>query len=180
LRAAITGVRGDLAAALADIDTLLAAADAKGDRIERASALGALSYVQHAAGNDADARTAALQFLEIVREVKVEFVSPYSAALYELGFAEDVVALLESTPDAYDQAARRLGEGHLLEAADAFAAIPVARMEAEARLLAARELVAAGRRAEADAQLERALRFFRAARATSYLRKAEALLAATA
>lgn len=54
------------------------------------------------------------------------------------------------------------------------------KIQAEARLLAARQLMTQGRRTEADAQLERALVFFRSVRATPYVQAAESLLAATA
>jgi hypothetical protein len=50
--------------------------------------------------------------------------------------------------------------------------------EAHARLWAAKVLVAAGRRAEADQQLAQALAFFRAVGADQYVREGEALLAA--
>ena len=52
--------------------------------------------------------------------------------------------------------------------------------EAYARLRAAENLVREGRRAEADAELERSLAFWRTAGATAYVREGEALLAASA
>jgi hypothetical protein len=48
------------------------------------------------------------------------------------------------------------------------------------RLCAAEQLVAEGRRAEADEQLAQALAFYRSVGATRHVREAEALLAATA
>ena len=50
----------------------------------------------------------------------------------------------------------------------------------DSRLRAARALVDENRRAEADAQLHRALAFYRSVGATRYIREGEALLAATA
>ena len=52
--------------------------------------------------------------------------------------------------------------------------------EAYMRLLAAEQHAAAGRQAEANAELERALAFYRSVGATRYIRQGEALLAATA
>jgi hypothetical protein len=52
--------------------------------------------------------------------------------------------------------------------------------EAELRLRAAEALVAQGRRAEADVQLQKALAFYRSVGATRFIREGEALLAATA
>ena len=52
--------------------------------------------------------------------------------------------------------------------------------EAFVRLRAAEAIVEAGRRAEANVQLERALAFYRSVGATAYVREAEALFAASA
>jgi hypothetical protein len=52
--------------------------------------------------------------------------------------------------------------------------------EAFLRLRAAEALVEAGRRAEADAQLQRALAFYRSVGATAYIRAAEGMFAASA
>jgi hypothetical protein len=53
-------------------------------------------------------------------------------------------------------------------------------LEAHARLRAVEHLRAEGRHADADEQLERALTFWRSVGATRYVRRGEALLAATA
>ncbi len=65
------------------------------------------------------------------------------------------------------------------EAADAFAAMGVLEQEARARVRAAQQLVEQGRHKEGEAQLEKALSFYRSVRATRYIRQAEALLMAT-
>jgi hypothetical protein len=52
--------------------------------------------------------------------------------------------------------------------------------EAYARLTASRVFVEQGRRAEADAQLQRALAFYRTVGASRYVREGEVLLAASA
>ena len=70
--------------------------------------------------------------------------------------------------------------GDFDQAADLYAEIGSLPDEAFARLRAAERLLAAGRRADADAQLQRALAFYRKVGATAHLRKAEALLTATA
>ena len=70
--------------------------------------------------------------------------------------------------EAHADAAARLAE---------FGAAP---LEAAVRLRAAQRLVAEGRRAEADVQLQQALAFYRSVGATRYIREGEALLAATA
>ena len=76
-------------------------------------------------------------------------------------------------------AARLLLEGRCVEAAERYASIS-REEEAVARLEAARQLRAAGRDAEADAQLERGLAFFRAVGATRVIQQAERPLRAAA
>lgn len=80
----------------------------------------------------------------------------------------------------WDDAALALLEREFDQAADIFAEIGQVDDEAEARLRAAEQLVAEGRRAEADVQLEKALTFYRSVGATRYIREAESLLAASA
>jgi len=78
----------------------------------------------------------------------------------------------------------RVGEavlaGDLRGAADILADIDAPAFEAFYRLRAAEQLVAEGRRAEADEQLRPALAFYRGVRATRYVREGEALLAVSA
>jgi class 3 adenylate cyclase/tetratricopeptide (TPR) repeat protein len=68
--------------------------------------------------------------------------------------------------------------GEFSDAADRYAVIGALPMEADARLRAAQALVAGGRRAEADREVDRALAFWRSVGATAYVREGEALLAA--
>jgi class 3 adenylate cyclase/predicted ATPase len=71
-------------------------------------------------------------------------------------------------------------QGRLVDVADRLAELGLKPDEAHARLRAARELVAEGRRPEADEQLGRALAFYRSVGAGRYVREGEALLAASA
>jgi hypothetical protein len=70
--------------------------------------------------------------------------------------------------------------GDLVSAADILGGLAALPDEAFYRLRAAQQFVAAGRRSDADEQLDRALGFFRSVRATRYVREGEALLAASA
>jgi hypothetical protein len=63
----------------------------------------------------------------------------------------------------------------LAAAADVYAEIGVPTDEAEARLRAAKSLIEVGRRDEGEAQLERALAFYRSVGATRFVREGEAL-----
>jgi len=76
--------------------------------------------------------------------------------------------------------ARQILGGDLVRAADELQRIGVLPLAAEAHVMAARNLVGAGRRAEADEQLQRALAFYRSVGATACIRDAEHLLTATA
>jgi class 3 adenylate cyclase/tetratricopeptide (TPR) repeat protein len=76
----------------------------------------------------------------------------------------------------WSNAALAILDGELERAADLFAEIGSLPHEAHARLRLAEQLVAAGRRAEADWQLRHALAFWRSVGATRYIRESEALL----
>jgi class 3 adenylate cyclase/tetratricopeptide (TPR) repeat protein len=78
------------------------------------------------------------------------------------------------------QAARLVFAGRTVEAAEMYARIAGPQEEAVTRLLAAEQLVAEGRRAEADVQLGRALAFYRAVGATRVIAEAEKLFASVA
>jgi hypothetical protein len=81
-----------------------------------------------------------------------------------------------SAPTPRMEAVRLVLSGRTVEAADLYARMDPYE-EAVVRLLAVEQLAAAGRAAEAEAQLRRALAFYRAVGATRVVREAEALLA---
>ena len=91
--------------------------------------------------------------------------------------------LLEHAPELgastpWLEAAMLWAEGEPERAADLLGEMRSLPDEALARLRAADKLLTAGRRVEADEQLDRALAFFRSVGATRYIREAEELLAA--
>ncbi len=94
----------------------------------------------------------------------------------------NLLRILDGIPLAtpWADASRAIANGEFVRAADILGRIGDAGGEADARLRAAEALVREGRRAEADAQLARALEFYRAVGATAYVRKGEALRAASA
>ncbi len=99
----------------------------------------------------------------------------------DLGRASEIQEALSTSADApWVQAARSIAAGDDEGAADILGEIRALGLEAHARLRAAESLVADGRRAEADAQLQPALAFFRSVGATAYVREGEALLATSA
>ena len=111
-----------------------------------------------------------------------EWLVPLAFAVVRLEREADLEAALESTTTAtpWVRAARACLAGAFEDAADILAGTGAAPHEAFARLRAAEGLVEAGRRAEADAQLQASLAFYRSVGATRYIREAEALFAASA
>jgi class 3 adenylate cyclase/tetratricopeptide (TPR) repeat protein len=88
--------------------------------------------------------------------------------------------LLTTAPSPRTDAGLAVADGDFLRAAENYARHGSVYEEARARVLGAEQLVAQGRRTEADAQLERALEVFRSLGANRDVREAEALLAAIA
>ncbi len=76
--------------------------------------------------------------------------------------------------------ARAALERRYVDAAEIYARMPFRAAEADARLRAAQQLVAEGRRAEATEQLERAITFWRSVGASRYIGLGERLLSTTA
>jgi tetratricopeptide (TPR) repeat protein len=103
-----------------------------------------------------------------------------AAALFQLGRARDYLdceAKATITPSAWRRAATAFLSGDPAGAAGIYAEIGAGPEEAHARLRAAELLLREGHHAEADAELQPALAFWRAAGATAYVREGEALLA---
>ena len=70
-----------------------------------------------------------------------------------------------------------LVEGRFSEAAESYGMANIRLFEAEARLRLAEQLIREGRRDEGEAELEKALAFYRPIGATLYVERGEALLA---
>jgi hypothetical protein len=99
-----------------------------------------------------------------------------------LGLEDELRARMEAAPpeDLWAPAIRAALDGEYRAAADLYAELELRPFEAHARLLAAEQLHAEGRHADASEQLERALAFFRSVVAVRYVRRGEVLLAASA
>jgi tetratricopeptide (TPR) repeat protein len=149
------------------------------------SAMAALIFLS--GGNEARARETLEEALAGVRELRqIGFAAVEAHALawvaWALGRPEDFLEVVRNEPSEtpWLQAARAVAAGDFRQAADIFAGIEAPTKEAFYRLRAAEQLVAEGRRAEADEQLRPALAFYRSVGATRYVREGEALLAASA
>jgi len=95
------------------------------------------------------------------------------------GRFEDAAAIVERlAPGVWRDACLAVLEGRHADAADILERTGEQPLQAELRLRAAANLVAEGRLAEAQDQLDRARVFWRTVGATAYLRDADQLLAA--
>jgi predicted ATPase/class 3 adenylate cyclase len=103
------------------------------------------------------------------------YLAPIVPVVHETG---EVLAILEALrlETRWREAALALLRGDAVGAANVYAQIGSLPDEAHARLQAGQALARAGRQAEADEELSRALEFFRRVGAERYVREAEALL----
>ena len=96
----------------------------------------------------------------------------------DLDRSDDVPRIQRAEP--WNAAAAAIHRGAFAEAAAILSSSGMRTEEAYARLRAAEAFAEEGRRAEAQAQLERALAFYRSVGASAYVQRAEALLPASA
>ena len=179
--------RGDLRGALQDADAGLEHARVAKEPQVLYPSLAFRARALLAAGREQEAGTEANQLLAMLAHREVLPTAPdwsgdLAVVLQALGRGAELLELLADakTPTRWFEAAAALAAGEFQRAADLYDQIEAQPDAAFARLQAAKRLVAAGRRAEANAQLSRALAFYRQVGATGYLREGETLLAATA
>jgi class 3 adenylate cyclase/tetratricopeptide (TPR) repeat protein len=186
VRAEIRLAGGDQAGALADSErTLSFARDAHDPQVLFPS-LALHARVLEAAGRRPEAVRFVDELLELVESSRSGFISywamPLAFVLADLGRSGDLERVVRHARvrTRWVEAADAYGKGALVESADLLAEMGAASVEAFVRLRAADALVQAGRRTEADAQLQQALSFYRSVGATAYIREAEGLFAASA
>jgi thioredoxin-like negative regulator of GroEL len=148
--------------------------------------LPACAHVFSVASERSRALPLAREFLEALRSgVGMQFavinLPTFASAALRLDLAQELVdALADHLQTPWIETVRAYAHGDFAAAAELLHRIGAKPEEAEARLRAAEQLVAEGRRAEADEQLQQALEFYRSVGATHYVRECEALLAASA
>jgi class 3 adenylate cyclase/tetratricopeptide (TPR) repeat protein len=185
IRATIRRGSGDLSGAATDMEQALVLARRRRDAQLLAPALVGRGSVLLGEGRRDEASMLAAEALELgPRFVAVAgYPSVIHAAwlMRDLGLEDDFASLLDaSLATPWVDAAAAICSGELRRAADVLEEIGFPTGEAYARLRAAKQLVEEGRRAEADAELNRALAFYREVGATAYVREGEALLAESA
>ena len=185
LRARVSLASGDVPGAAADTERALEHARRSGEAQMLGPSLVGRSAVLLDEGHRDEAVELATEALQIgVRLVRSANDMPIVEAawlMYDLGLQNEFAGLLAATqPTPWVRAGAAICSGDLRGAADILEGIGYRTGEAYARLRAARQLVQEGRRAEADAELNRSLAFWREVGATRYAREGEALLAASA
>jgi tetratricopeptide (TPR) repeat protein len=186
IRAWIRLARGDLRGALEDADSAVQLAQAADSPEDLYWALGIRSRVLLDAGRTQEADIQARELLAMLLERGAPVTAPDSSGdlavvLQALGRATDFQGLAQTwTTTPWRQAATAIATGDFEHAADLYTQIGSRPDEAFACLQAAKQLLGGGHTAEANAQLQRALGFYRQVKANAYLREAEALQAASA
>jgi tetratricopeptide (TPR) repeat protein len=134
-------------------------------------------------GHIEEAQAVANEAIELVGE-HVENAAifwTFNPVAQQLGLRQQVRDLVEQAPESpWKEVALAGACGDFSRAADLFAILGSPTFEAEARLCAAEELIEAGQSAQGEAELQRALAFYREVGATRYVQQGEALLAASA
>ena len=181
LQSYMARARGDVAAAVAYAED--AVAHARG--VKDPQALGpTLASLALALLDDGRHDEATLLLDELLTLTDETGEALYFTWVIDQGWLIHDLRRTEAAPRArariWTEAAQAVARGDLVGAADALAATDLRSEEAYARLRAAEQLASQGRNAEAQPHLERALSFYRSVGATAYLRRAEAILPASA
>ncbi len=185
LRAEMRLGQGDPAGAIRDAENALAAGRTVAEPQALYFVLPACAHVFSLASGPGRAVPLAREFLEALsRGVGMQFavlnLPTFAAAARRLDLDQELMdALADHAQTSWTEAVRAYARGDFAAAAEMLHRTGSRPEEAEARLRAAEQLVAEGRRAEADEQLQQALDFYRSVGATHYVRECEALLAAS-
>jgi tetratricopeptide (TPR) repeat protein len=175
--------RGDDAAAAAELETGLAAVDAGGGIQAVAPTLTLAARVEQILGHHAHARELVDNALSAVREASDRapgLRADMALAFHFAGCSEQwlEIARARFAETGRVWAARLICSGRLEYAAELYSQIGSPHEEATTRLAATKQLLAAGRRDDAGAQLDRALPYYERAGATRIIAEAESLFAA--
>jgi tetratricopeptide (TPR) repeat protein len=176
-RARVRLARDDVDGALADIETAVEGSREMGESQVFFPALGAAALIYVELGRDDEARELAAELIDRMRGAADWRILDFAFVAQRLGYADDLRPLIERLPPSPMRAANlALITGDHRTAAKLLAEGGLIFTAADARRLAAEKLAADDRRAEAEAELEQALAFYRTVGATRYIRQAEALL----
>lgn len=176
IRAAIRMARGDAEGALSDANTSLRDARAIRDPQALHPALVTGAEVAYRTG-DSVAAIRLLDELGTPERKAGSWVVRAALLSHDLG-REPAFASDDAVRTVWGDAAFAIARGELAQAADLLESTGARTFEAAAHLRAVTKQVSKGRRPTDEAQLARALAFYREVGASAYVREAEALLPA--
>jgi hypothetical protein len=181
VRATITFARGDASLVDAEIHRALALADEATDPQAKGPVSVYAAYLRLWANDRAGARQLLDSTLATARtsDVGIELIhyeAAFLTALLGLDPVELAIPQVEVADTPSQRATAALLDNDRLGAADALAELGKVNDEAYLRLRAGEQLLAEGHAEEGQAQVERALVFYRGVRATRFIAEAEALL----
>ncbi|MEX2614309.1 MAG: hypothetical protein WD380_12090, partial [Gaiellaceae bacterium] len=178
-RASIRLGRGDVEGALADHTRARALArEAYPDVVAAVAAVSAGNYAE--LGRWDDARQLVHELIPVIRAHPdaagwESMVAPYAE---HLGVREELREIVAAAPsNAWNDASLLSLDLDFCGAAEIFAAMPSRTLEAWQQRSAGAHLIEAGRRAEGEVELQKALAFYRSVGATFFTKRAEDLLA---
>ena len=183
VRAAIRLARGEVAASLEDWQAGLAQAREIKDPQRLLPALADLAVCEALLGHVDEARELANEALEVARDHVdlASILNMLAVVSRQLGIQDRVREIAGLAPEGpWKDVTLAAAEGDLVRVADAFAGFGARTLEADVRLIGGESLIEGGRRLEGEAEIERALEFYRSVGATFFIRRAEALLAESA
>jgi len=179
LRASIRLGRGDTEGALADHARALALArEVKDPELLAFALIAAANYAE--LGIWDDARRLVHELVPFIRAHPgaagwESMVAPYAG---HLGVREELREIVATAPpSAWNDASLLSLDLDFRGAAEIFAAMPSPTLEAWQRRSAGAHLIEAGRRSEGEAELQKALAFYRSVGATFFIKRGEDLLA---
>ncbi|HEU5263784.1 MAG TPA: hypothetical protein VFU34_04045, partial [Gaiellaceae bacterium] len=187
IRSKMRVARGDVGGALDDVSTMLELAEGIKDPqvVYPSRAAAARAFLDAGRADEASSHVDRL-LVEIgtegVQDLAGSWALQLAIVMVGLGRGPEFLerAGVLGAPTPWLEAAKLWAEGEFERAGDLLGKMGSLPDEALARLRATEKLVAGHRRLEGDAQLQRALAFFRSVGATRYVREGEALLAASA
>jgi tetratricopeptide (TPR) repeat protein len=175
--------RDDVAGAISDVERALEVGRGHGSPDHLAAELAMLAYMLVESGDGQRAQGVLDELVELARVASMpQLLGTFQAVLAcrDLGRTDELDALDHGTSSPARDAARFAVDNRFSDAAEIYERAGDFLAEAELRLRAARHLTEAGRRLEADVQLEKSLAFWQRAGATRYIREGQALFSATA
>ena len=179
-RATIRVARGDFDGAREDLEFILEHARRIQDPQRLLPALANSAVIRLSLGDEHEARELAAEAVALARE-HIHMAASANHLIFvagQFGLRDAYRQSVESAPRGPWQDLSLAGAtGDLQRAGDLYASFGSPSFEALARLFGGEDLIATGRRAEGEAEIERALAFHRSVGATFYIQRGERLLA---